>query len=232
MIYVMSDLHGCFDKYTQILDKISFSDKDTLYILGDVIDRGDDGIKILFDMMMRPNVIPIMGNHEMMAYTVLKKLNVEITEENYNEYLDEEMIQMFQEWMVNGGNTTVKAFLKLTTEEKESLLEYLEEFSLYEEVEISGKEYVLVHAGINNFDANKPLDEYLPEDFLFDKCNYDEIYYHNKFLVTGHTPTFSIKEESKGKILIENNHIAIDCGAVFGEKLGCICLDNLKTFYI
>ena len=39
MTYVMSDLHGCYDKYVQMLEKIGFGDGDTLYILGDVIDR-------------------------------------------------------------------------------------------------------------------------------------------------------------------------------------------------
>ena len=42
MIYVMSDLHGCFDKYLLMLEKIKLSEKDTLYILGDVVDRGAD----------------------------------------------------------------------------------------------------------------------------------------------------------------------------------------------
>ena len=45
MTYVMSDLHGCYDKYAQMLEKIGFGDGDTLYILGDVIDRGPDGIE-------------------------------------------------------------------------------------------------------------------------------------------------------------------------------------------
>ena len=47
MIYAMSDLHGCYEKYIKMLDKINFSDSDTLYILGDVVDRGDGGIKLL-----------------------------------------------------------------------------------------------------------------------------------------------------------------------------------------
>ena len=53
MIYVMSDLHGCYDKYMQMLEKIKFNNEDTLYVLGDIVDRGDDGIKILLDMMKR-----------------------------------------------------------------------------------------------------------------------------------------------------------------------------------
>ena len=82
MIYVMSDLHGCYDKYINMLEKINFKYDDTLYILGDVIDRGDDGIKILSDMMKRHNIVTLLGNHEYMAYKVLSRLNVEITEEN------------------------------------------------------------------------------------------------------------------------------------------------------
>ena len=40
MIYAVSDLHGCYDKYRNMLEKIHFSETDTLYILGDVVDRG------------------------------------------------------------------------------------------------------------------------------------------------------------------------------------------------
>lgn len=43
MIYVMSDIHGKYDKYIQMLKQIHFSEKDTMYILGDMIDRGGEG---------------------------------------------------------------------------------------------------------------------------------------------------------------------------------------------
>ena len=46
MIYVMSDIHGYFDKFISILERINFSDEDELYILGDVIDRGDKPIEL------------------------------------------------------------------------------------------------------------------------------------------------------------------------------------------
>ena len=102
MVYVMSDLHGCYDKYVQMLEKIKFNSDDTLYILGDIIDRGDDGIKILLNMMNRNNIIPILGIHEYMAYSVLEKFNVEITAENYDKHLDSEALQRFENWMFNG----------------------------------------------------------------------------------------------------------------------------------
>ena len=65
-IYAMSDIHGRYEKFNKMLEKIHFSDNDTLYILGDIIDRGEDGIKILADVMEKENVILLMGNHEYM----------------------------------------------------------------------------------------------------------------------------------------------------------------------
>lgn len=47
MIYVMSAIHGCYEKYRRMLDAIYFSEKDTLYILGDVRDRGKEGFTTL-----------------------------------------------------------------------------------------------------------------------------------------------------------------------------------------
>ena len=42
--YVMSDIHGEADRFSAMLETIHFSSQDTLYILGDVIDRGPEGI--------------------------------------------------------------------------------------------------------------------------------------------------------------------------------------------
>lgn len=232
MIYVMSDLHGCCDKYKQMLEKIKFNNDDTLYVLGDIVDRGDDGIKILLDMMKRPNVVPLLGNHEYMAYSVLKKFNVEITADNYNSHLDEEAIEMFENWMFNGGITTSRAFAKLDKSERDSIMEYLGEFELYEELEVNRNTFVLVHGGLVDFEEDKDLDEYDIHDIIWGRCDYARQYYKDKYLVTGHTPTYNIDENYKGKIYRRNNHIAIDCGAVFGEELGCICLDTLEEFYV
>ena len=46
MIYAMSDLHGEYDKYRAMLEQIHFSDEDVLYILGDVVDRGEKPVEI------------------------------------------------------------------------------------------------------------------------------------------------------------------------------------------
>ena len=40
MQYAASDIHGCYDKYVQLLRRIDLKASDTLYVLGDMIDRG------------------------------------------------------------------------------------------------------------------------------------------------------------------------------------------------
>ena len=51
MTYTISDIHGEYDQFMTILEKIHFSDSDTLYVLGDVVDRGEHPIKVLQYMM-------------------------------------------------------------------------------------------------------------------------------------------------------------------------------------
>ena len=167
-----------------------------------------------------------------LIYSVLKKFNVEITADNYDKQLDTEAMQMFENWMFNGGITTSRDFSKLERTTRNDILEYLEEFSLYEELKVNKKRFVLVHGGLSGFDEKKPLDEYSMHDMIWGRCDYTKKYYPDKYLVTGHTPTNIIDSDYKGKVYIKNNHIAIDCGAVYGNRLGCICLDTWEEFYV
>lgn len=231
MIYVMSDLHGCKEEYLEAIETIQLKEADTLYVLGDVVDRGPNGISILQDMMMRVNVIPLIGNHDYMALMMLRKLMVEVTEQNVDNHLSMEDMTSYMNWISDGGNTTIEEFRQLNLEEKEDILEYLEEFSLYEEVKVGDKEYILVHAGLEPFVPGKPLDEYELHEMIFEGPDYSKVYFEDKILVTGHRPTLHLEGDKKGKILCQNNHIAIDCGCVFGGKLAVMCLDNGKKWY-
>ena len=42
-----------------------------------------------------------------------------------------------------------------------------------------------------------------------------------------------ISHDEEFQSYIKNNHIAVDCGAVFEDgRLGCICLDTMKEYYV
>jgi serine/threonine protein phosphatase 1 len=240
----MSDLHGEYNLYLKMLEKIKFSEEDLLYILGDVIDRGDSGMKILKDMMLRPNVIPIIGNHEYMALSCISWLQREITEESIKR-IDENILRGLSEWMNVGGSVSMSEFRKLSMEEKEDIKEYLSDFDLYNTVKVNGKTFILVHAGLDNFSEDREIYDYKLSEMIFNKPDYERVYFKDKYLVTGHTPTRIIHAEQMGisleemdqreyddTIFIKNNHIAIDCAASYGGNLGCICLDTMEEFYV
>ena len=64
--YTVSDLHGQYDIFEKLLETIHFSDDDFMYVLGDAIDRGPDGIRILQMIKDAPNMDLLLGNHEFM----------------------------------------------------------------------------------------------------------------------------------------------------------------------
>ena len=234
MRYVISDIHGRYDQYLQLLKKINFSLEDDLYILGDVVDRGPEPIKVLQDIMQRPNVIFILGNHELMMYLILKRLSAEITEENCETQLTAEIIAGYQLWMQNGGATTAQKFRQLPRAAQQEILDYISDASLYETIIHNGRKYILVHAGLAHFSQDKALTDYDIYDFLEVRTDYSRRYYPdaNTYLVTGHTPTMLIDDWNKPEVYQKNGHIAIDCGCSMGGQLAAYCIETGGVTYV
>lgn len=231
--FVMADIHGCLDEFRELLRKIEFCDEDELYILGDVLDRGEEPIALLLDIMEHVNVFLIKGNHEAMAETVLSSLNVEIDEKSI-ENLSADTITAHLNWMRNGGDVTAKQFSALSAAQREDVLCYLEEADDFEILKISGKTYVLVHAGLSNFRQDREIYEYEIDELIWDRADYGKRYFddENIVLVTGHTPTPLIREDKESLVFEENGHLAIDCGCVFGGNLAAVCLNTGEVTYV
>jgi len=246
MKYVMSDIHGNYEKYRAMLFLINFNEEDDLYILGDVVDRGEHGMKVLQHMMEHSNIIPILGNHELMAYQNLKWLAKEITEESLAG-LGEDRMQHLLEWMGNGGGTTLREFRALSPEERQEILEYFREFWGFVEVEAGGWQYLLVHAGFETFEPDKPLETYGLEELVWARMDVEKTYFKDRVIVFGHTPTRHFYAQKQGKLLSQLSKeelcdevyesedgmlLGIDCACGFDGRLGCVCLDTRERFYV
>lgn len=231
-VYVVSDIHGEYDMFIELLQKIKPKETDKLYVLGDVLDRGPHPVKTLLMLMGMSNVVCIAGNHELMALECLEFLRKEITDQSIEE-LDEKMLDNLVTWQYNGSKTTIDEFRRLDEETRQKVVEFLKEFSIYEELTVNGEEYLLVHAGLGNYSPEKDIEDYSLKELVWGRADYKIKYFDDIYVVTGHTPTQYIEGNPRpGYIYRENNHIAIDCGGYIpGGRLAAICLDTGEEYY-
>lgn len=207
MIYVISDIHGCYDEFMQLLKKANFSQEDTLIINGDIIDRGTQNLKVIEFIMSNSNVLHLMGNHE---YTMLDWYRLH--------ELDDKM------WLKHGGELSYSEVKDLPQEKLDSILDYLESVKYHHTIELNGKKYVIAHAYTLDLDNKDIITFGIPEirQRMIDNTEFVSI--------VGHTPTYKLG--SPGVIVKEGNLINIDCGFVYGYNLGMLRLDDMQEFYL
>lgn len=214
--YVMSDIHGSYSKFIEMLELINFSIEDQIYILGDIIDRGNGGIEILRYIIANTNIHLVRGNHEEL---MLRYLTTD------NKIESEEYLTL---WLENGGSLTIKSLINLNKNDIDSIINYIFRAPDY----IIVDKYILTHAGFSIKVTNLTPDsiKIYPREVIF---QYDrnfmisDNYFENYITILGHTKTSTNHIEHKG------NKINIDCGCgVKGGRLACLCLDTMEEFYI
>lgn len=232
-VYVTSDWHGCdVSVIKNLLDKVAFGAKDFLFVLGDVIDRGEHGIELLKYIMYEPNIELIRGNHESMLLSCAF-LFEQITDASVGAF-DVEKLSLLREWQSNGGEPTVSGLSKETPETRQMILEYLQETPLYDTVSVGEKDFLLVHAGlgIDGDGKIKKITECSEDDLLWSRPYLTTQYSSDFITVLGHTPTGLYGGQYKGKILKTGTWINVDVGAAMGLPPALLRLDDLKEFYL
>jgi serine/threonine protein phosphatase 1 len=221
--YVISDIHGCYKEFLKMMDLINFKEYDELFILGDVIDRGDKPLDVIDYIMSHSNISLIKGNHE----------------EFFIDYYNGDKSYM---WFFNGGQTTYDQLEERGCEYEEKLYEFISSLPLIKVIE----KYILVNSTLDfkNKYNNLSLEEFLNEQekdiCLWGRDNIGkEKQYKDYKVICGHTPVQVINETSRDeeiKILHRKGNIYMDCGCCFGNceggKLACLRLDDMKEFYV
>ena len=238
--YVMSDLHGLWDRYEKVKQFIDLK-HDTLYVLGDVIDRGKDGIAILEDMMKEANVHLILGNHEWMMLQYYRSL----ADGKYSLY---ERLVFEDRWHRNRNDFTKYYFEKLSGKRQKALLTYLEQALLcIGDLSLQQHHFYLVHGSPREEFKNRDVYvyEYIKDENIIDACVWnrmDEQYVEiaDRMVITGHTPTCYLQPDLPYQIYPSNEqlekakYIDIDCGCACQDAYTQLCLlrlDDLNVFY-
>lgn len=242
-VYVMSDVHGLKSQFDELLKSLDFTKSDHLYIIGDVVDRGPDGMEILLECMHNENITLLMGNHEYMMLEVLKR-SKQLAERTAMY----DAVKAIERWFRNGCRPTIEAYESLSEKLQMEVQQYLENCPLAIcDLSVQDRCYYLVHAHpVMEFDQGiVTLDQLCttqiePDRFVWDRIQGYQSFFEDRCVIFGHTMTEYYQKDhpytiwSEEKNLFKSDLIGIDCGCAANNehtRLACLCLDTMQVRY-
>ena len=211
--FAISDIHGCSKTFRSLIENtIKLEKSDSLYLLGDYIDRGVDSKGVLdyiLDLIAQKyDVTVLKGNHEEM---LLKSLSDH---------------QYIESWIFNGGDKTLKSFhVKSSLKLPSKYVDFIRSMGYYKLTD----QFILVHAGID-FDRPDPFED--KESMLWLRYfDVDVVKAGGRAVVHGHTPASIEKIKDYISKVSEDKIISIDNGCVYksNNNLGQLCALELNT---
>lgn len=234
--YLVSDIHGDIHHFKRALKMIDFNPgEDVMYVLGDVLDRGKDGIELLRYVKKGVEdgyMFMIKGNHELFAQM----------------YLDG--VLDGGTWHSWGGKDTMKDLDRMKPKEAEEIKKWIEELPHYLLLNWEGEEIVLTHSGIaeehivetdNKVDVIASIEKAVGENEFHYLVSNDLHYIArailrklDHFMIVGHVPVMRINEDGSNRIYHHERYMCIDTGAGFRSshgKVSIYCMDTQREYY-
>lgn len=165
-IYVMSDIHGCYDRLMEMLKKIEFSPADQLILAGDYIDRGPQDYEMVNWILVPPkNVRFLCGNHdkEFAANVELMRQVMDINIKGFDGDSPEQTMLLYHltDELLSGGNheEPLRRFdyygtIRKLIDEKGATLRQLMRWAIafdkmpyFHQLSIRDRHCIIVHAG-------------------------------------------------------------------------------------
>lgn len=205
---VISDIHGCYRTFMELLKQLPHND---ICILGDMIDRGNDSYKVV-DYIKSNNIKCILGNHEDMAIQVSNS-------SPFDEF------NLMAWWYNNGGNTTRKSY-KEHNMDINIHINWFKTLPLYlEYTNKDSQHYILSHSNINMVWDKRGIEPEIFKEWClwsryFDKSMYGDSKINKSINIIGHTP--------KQYVVEDEDLIFIDTGCVY-SKYGYLSAYDLET---
>lgn len=225
--YVLSDLHGNYTLWEKVKQFLKEGDHHC-YVLGDVIDRGVDGIPILFEMYNDDRFELLKGNHEEMLVDAIE----------FQEHgLDAQDIEILRN---NGTYTTLLQYNALSEEKQEEFYDIIK-YCLkdYKYVICNDRMFFLCHAGITISQDIYNEDKIDTKLILWDRKNTKDKFWlkdnwaQDIYIVHGHTPVQYMDYSSDPEIIkyCQGHKINIDLGTPTSGKVALLNLETLEPVY-
>jgi serine/threonine protein phosphatase 1 len=189
---IIGDVHGHYDGLMRLLEAIAPGTFDSVYFLGDLIDRGPKSCQVVEFVKDSP-YLSLMGNHEQLLIDAFPG--------------DRIHPQAMQAWLYSGGQATLSSYSSIDT-----LLEHLSWMrTLPSHLDLG--DVWLVHAGVH---PDLSLQEQTLQEYCWIRDRFHSIetpYFKDKLIITGHTITFTLPDVSPGAIAQGAGWLDIDTGA-------------------
>lgn len=220
--YICADLHGNL-KLWQEIEKF-LKPTDTVYVLGDCGDRGDEPWETIKAVAANPKAVYIKGNHEDMLAKAMKEW-LEDGHIGHDAYL------LFS----NGGSGTLHGWLNDGA--KIGWMNYLNKLPTHIELlNTQGIRCHLVHAGFTPGSDIKPTEK----DLIWNRDHFYDNWYgkDNELVIHGHTNVVKVAhligepfafdtEEKLGAFWYCDNHkVCIDLGTYITGQTVLLDLDT------
>ncbi|MEG3439928.1 metallophosphoesterase family protein [Pannus brasiliensis CCIBt3594] len=201
---IIGDVHGHYDALLRLMEAIAPSDKEAVYFLGDLIDRGPNSAQVV-EFVMKNRYRCLLGNHEQMLLEVLGGGQIPTGE-------------LFQGWLYSGGHTTLVSYNHRIPQEH---IEWMKKLPLYLDL----GDIWLVHAGVQ---PDLPLEQQSSTQFCWVRDEFhsmSEPYFPDKLIITGHTITFTFPGIEPGRLVSGAGWLDIDTGAYHPHSNWLTALD-------
>lgn len=257
--YVIGDIHGCYEEFIALVGKIEKQDPAACFIIiGDIIDRGPDSIKMLrwaMDYCNKPEgkFELILGNHEYSKILFL---------ERYLFWREDGLVNSMIDFCREGQDDpylfgSILVDEHISDEEIMQYYRFFQSLPVYKELDVTiwGKRqhFIIVHGGLRLDFLNK--DETFKKSTLtkkglfyearkdghntIDKIVWDRrsVTLKRTIIIHGHTPTCD-DPNIDGRIEFGRKKVNVDCGCVYRSKehpnanLAALRLEDLEEFYI
>jgi serine/threonine protein phosphatase 1 len=203
--WVVGDIHGCYLTFRKLLeDKINFSKEDTVFLLGDMIDRGPrtkETLDYIMDLQQQGYVVlPIKGNHEE------RLLRLYYGKQGVFEFLRFIKKRKHYLWIRCGGKYTLESFqVESFRDIPYQYIQWMKELPYYQIVD----NFIIVHAGLD-FSSKTPFKD-IGKMLTCEKMSIKPELIDHKIIIHGH---------------VALSRMTIDQLFRKREQSHCICLDN------
>ncbi|WP_417284928.1 symmetrical bis(5'-nucleosyl)-tetraphosphatase [Comamonas sp.] len=100
-LYCIGDIQGCYDAFERLLQTVDFSEsRDTLYVLGDLVNRGPQSAEVLRRCMQAGDSMrALLGNHDLHLLAASQGLRRQSKRDTLNQVFDAPDSAQLLEWL-------------------------------------------------------------------------------------------------------------------------------------